>query len=191
MRPRHGACGTADPRATYGDSARLVATFDIAGDTYPGGVGPGGLPARGRLGAGHPHAGGVVLNQDIHGGAPLGSGISPRERADDRLRGVGRVWRNGELLTDSAIIHAAALAWGPTRTMTPSGCCPWPVRATPSWDVLVWNLPRGLEPRGFIQFNFEDVAINVAGTDGARGGGGGVHGRGVTWVLLRRALRCR
>jgi hypothetical protein len=30
--------------------------------------------------------------------------------------------------------------------------------------VLVWNLPREAEPRGFIQFGFDDVLIEVNGS---------------------------
>lgn len=155
----------ADPRATYGDSARLVATFDIAGDTYRVELDRAGFPP-GPIGApAQPIAGGVVLNQDIHGGAPLGSYSMSRERAAVALWGVGRVWRNGELLTDSAVIHAAALAWGAHADDDTFRVLPVARPGDTELDVLVWNLPRGLEPRGFIQFDFEDVAITVAGTD--------------------------
>lgn len=155
----------ADPRATYGDAGRLVASFDIAGDSYrveldrPG-FPPGPIPPLAQ-----PIAGGVVLNEDIHGGAPLGFSSMSRERAAVALWGVGRVWRNGELLTDSAIIHAAALAWGAHADDDTFRVLAVARPGDTELDVLVWNLPRELEPRGFIQFDFEDVAITVAGAD--------------------------
>jgi hypothetical protein len=155
----------ADPRATYGDAARLVATFDIAGDSYRVELDRAGFP-RGPIGApAQPIAGGVVLNQDIHGGAPLGSPGMSRERAAVALWGVGRVWRNGELLTDSAVIHAAALAWGAHADDDTFRVLAVARPGDTELDVVVWNLPRELEPRGFIQFDFEDVAITVDGTD--------------------------
>lgn len=155
----------ADPRATYGDSARLVATFDIAGNSYRVELDRAGFPP-GPIGApAQPIAGGVVLNQEIHGGAPLGSPRMPRERAAVALWGVGRVWRNGELLTDSAVIHAAALAWGAHADDDTFRVLPVARQGDTELDVVVWNLPRELEPRGFIQFDFDDVAITVNGVD--------------------------
>lgn len=155
----------ADPRATYGDAGRLVATFDIAGSSYRVELDRAGFPP-GPMGApAQPIAGGVVLNQDLHGGAPLGFSSMSRERAAVALWGVGRVWRNGELLTDSAVIHASALAWGAHADDDTFRVLPVARPGDTELDVLVWNLPRELEPRGFIQFDFEDVAITVAGTD--------------------------
>jgi hypothetical protein len=166
----------ADPRATYGDVGRLVATFDIAGDTYrveldqagfPPAQALAGRPVMGPLpGApAQPIGGGVVLNQDMHGGAVLGSSNTSRVRAAAAVWGVGRVWRNGELLTDAALIHAAALERGAHADDESFRTLPVARPGDTELDVLVWNLPREAEPRGFIQFGFDDVAITVNGTD--------------------------
>src|SRR5690348_5665539 len=93
----------ADPRATYGDVAHLVATFDIGGDSYRVELDQAGFPPARAAVPGAPVtepmppppaqaiSGGVVLNQDLHGGAPLGFSNMTRERAAVALRGVGRV----------------------------------------------------------------------------------------------------
>ncbi|WP_324965254.1 hypothetical protein [Archangium sp.] len=166
----------ADPRATYGDVGSLVATFAIAGDTYrveldqvgfPPAQALAGTPVVGPLpGApAQPIAGGVVLNQDMHGGAVLGSSNTSRVRAAAAVWGVGRVWRNGELLTDAALIHAAALERGAHADDETFRTLPVARPGDTELDVLVWNLPREAEPRGFIQFDFDDVAITVNGVD--------------------------
>ena len=164
-----------DPRATYGDAGSLVATFTLGGDTYrvelaQAGFPPAqalpGLPVMGPLpGApAQPIAGGVVLDQDLHGGAMLGSYNTSRVRAAAAVWGVGRVWRNGELLTDAALIHVAALAQGSHADDETFRTLPVARPGDTELTVLVWNLPPEAEPRGFIQFDFDDVAITVNGT---------------------------
>ncbi|WP_199243186.1 hypothetical protein [Vitiosangium sp. GDMCC 1.1324] len=155
----------ADPRATYGDVGRLVATFELAGVLYRVELDQAGFPPGSVSPPAQAIAGGVVLNQDLHGGAPLGFSNMSRERAAAAVWGVGRVWRNGELLTDSAVIHAAALAWGAHADDDTFRVLPVARPGDTELDVLVWNLPRELEPRGFIQFDFDDVAITVAGVE--------------------------
>ncbi|HZH13784.1 MAG TPA: hypothetical protein VE057_05425 [Archangium sp.] len=166
----------ADPRATYGDAGSLVATFDIAGDTYrveldqagfPPAQALAGRPVRGSLpGApAQPIGGGVVLDQDMHGGAVLGFSNTSRVHAAAAVWGVGRVWRNGELLTDAALIHAAALERGAHADDETFRTLPVARPGDTELTVLAWNLPREAEPRGFIQFDFDNVAITVNGTD--------------------------
>ncbi|MFY0569239.1 elastin [Archangium lansingense] len=166
----------ADPRATYGDAGSLVATFDLGGDSYrveldqagfPPAQARNGLPEMGPLpGApAQPIAGGVVLDQDMHGGAMLGSYNTSRVHAAAAVWGVGRVWRNGELLTDTAVIHASALAQGAHADDGTFRTLPVARPGDTELTVLVWNLPREAEPRGFIQFDFDDVAITVNGND--------------------------
>ncbi|QRK07995.1 hypothetical protein JQX13_49935 [Archangium violaceum] len=165
-----------DARALYGDAGSLVATFDIAGDSYRVELDQVGFPpaqalaGKSMTGALPPPpaqaiAGGVVLNQDMHGGAPLGAPNMSRVRAAVALWGVGRVWRNGQLLTDTAVIHAAALERGAHADDDTFRTLPVARPGDTELDVLVWNLPREAEPRGFIQFDFEDVAITVDGVD--------------------------
>ena len=166
----------ADPRATYGDSGSLVATFDIAGDTYRVELDQAGFPPAqamaGRTLMGplpgapaQPIAGGVVLDQDMHGGAVLGFSNTSRVHAAAAVWGIGRVWRNGELLTDAALIHAAALDKGSHADDETFRTLPVARPGDTELTVLAWNLPREAEPRGFIQFDFDNVAITVNGRD--------------------------
>ncbi|WP_052518811.1 hypothetical protein [Archangium violaceum] len=166
----------ADYRATYGDAGSLVATFDIGGDSYrveldqvgfppaqalatKPGMGPlPGAPAQ-------PIAGGVVFNQDMHGGAVLGFSNTSRVHAAAAVWGIGRVWRNGELLTDAALIHAAALDQGSHADDDTFRTLPVARPGDTELTVLAWNLPLQAEPRGFIQFDFDNVAITVNGRD--------------------------
>ncbi|HEX5746801.1 MAG TPA: hypothetical protein VFZ09_11185 [Archangium sp.] len=166
----------ADPRATYGDSGSLVATFDIAGDTYRVELDQVGFPPAQALASkpvmgplpgapAQPIAGGVVLGQDMHGGAALGFAHTSRVHAAAALWGIGRVWRNGQLLTDAALIHAAALDQGAHADDETFRTLPVARPGDTELTVLAWNLPREAEPRGFIQFDFDNVAITVNGRD--------------------------
>ncbi|AKJ05508.1 hypothetical protein ATI61_102567 [Archangium gephyra] len=166
----------ADPRATYGDSGRLVATFDIGGDTYRVELDQAGFPpaqmmaGRSLMGPlpgapAQPIAGGVVLDQDMHGGAVLGFSNTSRVHAAAAVWGIGRVWRNGQLLTDTAVIHAAALERGTHADDETFRTLPVARPGDTELTVLAWNLPREAEPRGFIQFDFDNVAITVNGRD--------------------------
>ncbi|WP_375766376.1 hypothetical protein NR798_32420 [Archangium gephyra] len=166
----------ADPRATYGDAGSLVATFDIAGDTYRVELDQAGFPPAQALAArpvlgplpgapAQPIGGGVVLDQDMHGGAMLGFSNTSRVHAAAAVWGIGRVWRNGELLTDAALIHAAALDRGAHADDDTFRTLPVARPGDTELTVLAWNLPREAEPRGFIQFDFDNVAITVNGTD--------------------------
>jgi hypothetical protein len=166
----------ADPRATYGDAGSLVATFDIAGDTYRVELDQAGFPPAQALAArpvvgslpgapAQPIGGGVVLGQDMHGGALLGSSNTSRVHAAAAVWGIGRVWRNGQLLTDSALIHAAALERGAHADDETFRTLPVARPGDTELTVLALNLPREAEPRGFIQFDFDNVAITVNGRD--------------------------
>ena len=162
----------ADPRATYGDVGRLEATFTLGATTYrveldQAGFPPsqGGSPVSGALPPppAQPIAGGVLLHQEMHGGAPVGFGNTTRVMATAAVWGVGRLWRNGQLITDTALIHAAALESGAHADDDTFRLLPVARQGDTELDVLVWNLPRELEPRGFIQFDFDDVTIAVDG----------------------------
>ncbi|HEX8435989.1 hypothetical protein [Archangium sp.] len=165
----------ADPRATYGDVARLEATFQIGGDSYrvelaQGGFPPAqamaGTPVTGPLPSppAQPISGGVVVGQDLHGTSGLGFSNMTRVQSATAVWGVGRVWRNGALLSDTALIHAAALSQGAHADDDTFRLMPSARPGDTELYVMVWNLPRALEPRGFIQFGFDDVAIDINGT---------------------------
>jgi hypothetical protein len=164
----------ADPRATYGDAGRLEAFFQIGGTSYrvelervgfPPAQALGGQPVTGPLPPppAQPIAGGVVMNQDLHGTSGLGVSHMPRMRAAAAVWGVGRVWRNGDLLTDTALIHAAALSRGVHADDETFRVLASARPGDTELYVMVWNLPREAEPRGFIQFGFDDVVIDMDG----------------------------
>src|SRR5215213_8503699 len=101
-------------RATYGDAGRLSATFQLGGTTYGVELVQVGFPplegSPRRIW--HPVAGGVMLGQELYGDTGLGFPNMTRVRAAAAVWGVGRVTRNGQLLTDTALIHASALSAG-------------------------------------------------------------------------------
>jgi hypothetical protein len=163
------------PQATYGDVARLEATFQIGGESYRVELVQGGFPPAQAMTAtpvtgpvppppAQLISGGVVLGQDLHGSSGLGSPAMTRVQAATAVWGVGRVWRNGALLSDTAVIHVAALSQGAHADDDTFQLLPAARPGDTELHVLVWNLPRALEPRGFIQFGFDDVNIDFNGT---------------------------
>jgi hypothetical protein len=160
------------PRATYGDSGRLNARFRIGGVEYAVELTAVGFPPAQALtgvsgplprGLQQPVAGGVMLDVDLHGTSGLGFSTGTLVHAGAAVWGVGRVLRNGELLTDTAIIHAAALTAGARSDDDVHGVLALARPGDHELHVLVWNLPAATEPRGFIEFSFDDVAIEWNG----------------------------
>ena len=153
-----------DPRATYGDVGRLEARFSLGASEYQVELLQAGFPPQASaLTPQQPMAGGVMLDQALHGGAGLGFPSTTQVHAAAAVWGVGRVWRNGQLLTDSAVIHAAALSRGAHADDDTFRLLTVARRNDLELYVLVWNLPPAAEPRGFLQFAFDDVAIEVNG----------------------------
>jgi hypothetical protein len=178
------------PRATFGDSGRLSARFRIGGTEYGVELTAVGFPpAQALQGVSSappqrvqwPVGGGVILDVDLHGDSGLGFSNAPRMHAGVALWGVGRVTRNGQLLTDSAVIHAAALTAGARSDDDVHGLLPAARAGDHELYVLAWNLPASVEPRGFIEFSFDNVAIawngvtlpSVAALPNSVGPGGG------------------
>jgi hypothetical protein len=155
----------ADPRATYGDVGRLEARFSLGASEYQVELLQAGFPPQASaLTPQQPMAGGVMLDQALHGGSGLGFPSTTQVQAAAAVWGVGRVWRNGQLLTDSAVIHAAALSRGAHADDDTFRLLAVSRRNDLELYVLVWNLPPAAEPRGFLQFAFDDVAIEVNGS---------------------------
>ncbi|WP_164017291.1 hypothetical protein [Pyxidicoccus trucidator] len=161
------------PGATYGDLGQLSATFRLGVVEYrveltrPGFPPPQvrGQAASGPLPRPPPHAigGGVLLDIPLYGDSGLGWAAMTRTHAAAAVWGVGSVWRNGQLLTDTAFVHAAALAAGTYADDDTHRLLRQARYGDTELVVLVWNLPASAEPRGFIQFVLEDVSISVDG----------------------------
>lgn len=160
------------PGATYGDKGTLEASFRLGATEYrveltrPGFPPDPGQGGSGRLPRPPQHAigGGVLLDVPLYGDSGLGWTAMTRTHAAVAVWGVGSVWRNGQLLTDTAFVHAAALAAGAYADDDTHRLLRQARYDDTELVVLVWNLPPRIEPRGFIQFVFEDVAIDVGGT---------------------------
>ncbi|WP_224245862.1 elastin [Hyalangium gracile] len=159
--------------ATYGDKARLEAQFrlgqveyrvELTQPGFPPAQGAGGSAARSAVPRpGHFVEGGVILDRGLHGGSGLGWPATTQVHAAVAVWGVGSVWRNGQLLTDSAVIQVAALSHGAHADDESHQPLALARAGDTELEVLVWNLPLSAEPRGFIQFAFDDVEIDFAG----------------------------
>jgi hypothetical protein len=163
------------PGATYGDVGQLSATFRLGGAEYRVELTRAGFPPPQVLGRAvsaplprpPPHAigGGVLLDVPLYGDSGLGWAAMTRTHAAVAVWGVGSVWRNGQLLTDSAFVHAAALAAGAYADDDTHRLLRQARFGDSELVVVAWNLPASLEPRGFVQFVLEHVDISVAGVD--------------------------
>ncbi len=161
------------PGATFGDKGQLEASFRLGATEYRVELTQPGFPPEQAPGQGAsgpmprppPHAigGGVLVDVPLYGDSGLGWTAMTRTHAAIAVWGVGSVWRNGQLLTDTAFVHAAALAAGAYADDDTHRLLRQARYDDTELVVLVWNLPPQLEPRGFIQFVFEDVAIDVGG----------------------------
>ncbi|WP_255654005.1 hypothetical protein [Corallococcus sp. EGB] len=162
------------PNATFGDKAQLSASLRIGGTEYRVELTQAGFPpvqAMPRVPAGPlppppPHLieGGVLMGTPIYGETGIGWRATTRAHAAMAVWGIGSVWRNGTLLTDSALIHAAALDAGTYSDDDTKRLMREARLGDTELVVVVWNLPLQAEPRGFIQFLFDNVAIDVEGT---------------------------
>jgi hypothetical protein len=162
---------TGAPGAAYGDTARLDARFRLGALEYQVELTQPGFPPQQASGAtaaqqlprpGHPVEGGVILDRDLNGNSGLGWSGTTRVHAAVAVWGVGRVLLNGELITDSAVIHVAALSHGAQADDETHLTLAQAREGDTELHVLVWNLPLSAEPRGFIQFSFDDVEIELA-----------------------------
>jgi hypothetical protein len=162
---------TAAPGASYGDTARLDARFRLGGVEYQVELTEAGFPPQQAGGAAverqlprpwHSVEGGVILDRDLNGNSGLGWPATTRVHAAAAVWGVGRVSLNGRLITDSAVIHVAALSHGAQADDDTHLTLPQAREGDAELHVLAWNVPTSVEPRGFIQFSFDDVEISLA-----------------------------
>ncbi|MCP3060735.1 hypothetical protein LXT21_18275 [Myxococcus sp. K38C18041901] len=159
-------------QATYGDKASFQASFRLGNTEYRVELAQAGFPpaqARSQASAAlpppprHTVGGGVLLNVPIYGDSGLGWSAMTRSHAAVAVWGVGSVWRDGRLLTDTALIHVAALDAGAFADDSTHRMLRQARAGDTELVVLAYNLPTDVERRGFVQFVFEDVAIEVAG----------------------------
>jgi len=158
--------------ATYGDKGRVEAEFRLGQVQYRVELTQPGFPPVEASGAAaarspaprpsFPVGGGVILDHDLNGGSGLGWMPTTQVHAAAVVWGVGSVWRNGQLLTDTALIQAAALSHGAHADDETHRILGMARAGDTELDVLVWNLPPSAEPRGFLQFSFDDVEIELA-----------------------------
>ncbi|MFP2899575.1 hypothetical protein ACLEQD_24765, partial [Corallococcus sp. 4LFB] len=104
------------------------------------------------------------MGTPLYGETGIGWRATTRAHAAMAVWGIGSVWRNGTLVTDSALIHAAALDAGTYSDDDTKRLLREARPGDAEVVVVAWNLPPQVEPRGFIQFVFDNVAINVDGT---------------------------
>ena len=159
--------------ASYGDTARFEAEFRLGETRYRVELTEPGFPPMQAAGAtagspaalrpGFPVGGGVILDRPLNGASGLGWTATTQVHAAVAVWGVGSVWRNGQLITDSAVIQAAALSHGSQADDETHSTLPLARAGDTELHVLVWNLPRSVEPRGFLQLSFDDVEISLAG----------------------------
>jgi hypothetical protein len=159
--------------ATYGDKARLDAQFRLGQIDYRVEFTQAGFPPPQASGAaaaqsavprpGYPVDGGVILDRDMNGNSGLGWWAATRVHAAIAAWGVGSVWRNGQLLTDTAVIQVNALSHGAYTDDESHQPLPVAREGDTEFEVIAWNLPPSAEPRGFIQFSFDDVEIELGG----------------------------
>ncbi|WP_375760488.1 hypothetical protein [Corallococcus exercitus] len=159
--------------ATFGDKAQLSANLRVGGVEYRVELTQPGFPpkqAMSRAPAGPlppppPHLieGGVLMGTPLYGETGIGWRATTRAHAAMAVWGIGSVWRNGTLVTDSALIHAAALDAGTYSDDDTKRLLRDARPGDAELVVVVWNLPTQVEPRGFIQFLFDNVAIDVEG----------------------------
>ncbi|MBZ4370962.1 hypothetical protein [Corallococcus sp. AS-1-6] len=160
--------------ATFGDKARLSASLRVGGAEYRVELTQAGFPPAqamspapaGPLPPPPPHLieGGVLMGTPIYGETGIGWRATTRAHAAMAVWGIGSVWRNGALLTDSALVHAAALDAGTYADDDTKRLLREARPGDAEVVVVVWNLPPQAEPRGFIQFLFDNVSIEVEGT---------------------------
>lgn len=152
--------------ATEGDEARVNAHFSIRGASYEVALDRAGFPAelaKSALIPSFPIEGGVLLDRDIDGNTGIGSYRAPRVRAAIAIWGIGRVSKDGRLLTSSALIQVTALSRGAHADDQTHRLLPEARSEDAEIHVLAENLPRDVEPAGFLQFGFDDVSIEVDG----------------------------
>ncbi len=140
------------------DQAELTAELAMAADRY--------RVELAAVGARMPFLteGGVILERSIYGRTGIGPARLPLSTATVGLWGRARVYRNGELVTDQALIHVAALAAGFFADDDTHRLLPQSRARDGEIQLLVENLPLDKVPGGFLQWVYDDVQLTIEGT---------------------------
>lgn len=149
--------------ATRGDRGRLTAAFAVDGARYELTLDEVGLPPSWIRAIGHPIEGGVVIDRTVNGGAPIGFAATTPARAAAVLWGVGEVRKNGELVSDRALVIAQVLRAGTHADDDTHRLLPEARALDGEIEVLALGLPVEVDPRGFLQIGFDEVRITVEG----------------------------
>lgn len=177
-----------DDAATFGDRARVRAHFSARGDRYDVQLDVAGFPpARSSFSSAavssrslqsgealrtrldfpnaprYPIGGGVLLDRDIYGSTGIGFVRTTKVHAAIAIWGFGTVSKNGQVATSNALIHVAALSRAAHADDGTHRLLPEARDEDAEIEVLAENLPRDIEPTGFIQFWFDDVEILLDG----------------------------
>ncbi|MGQ0506658.1 MAG: hypothetical protein ACT4TC_15205 [Myxococcaceae bacterium] len=149
--------------AMSGDSGRLYARLSVGGASYEIHLDRIGF-TRADLSAGaglrHPIEGGVMFDRWLNGATGFGFAVATPVHAMAAVWGVGRVIKDGQTLTDRALIHAAALDRGSHSDDSTHRMLPQARAGDGEIYILAENLPVAAEPTGFVQVEFDDVRIS-------------------------------
>lgn len=153
------------PSALYGDRARVEARFRIGAADYRIVLEKPGFPPRRAGGAGikppHEVGGGVMVNTWINGPTGIGNVLRPAAHAAVVVWGIGRIERDGRVLSDAVRIEAGALTWGYHADDATHRVLTAAREGDTEMYVRVTGIPRNREARGFLEISFDDVAISV------------------------------
>jgi len=159
---------------TYGDAGELWMRVAVGGDVYRVELDAVGFPPEQALPKGskrswwkrpegpprrpeHGVEGGVVLGRVVNGGSGLGLRDMPARRAAVALWGIGRLYRNDELVAARARVAAQALPGA--DEVTKEGTLRARARGN-ELDVFVDGVPEGVSKAGFLHFVIEGAAIS-------------------------------
>ncbi|HZN95494.1 MAG TPA: hypothetical protein VFB81_22435, partial [Myxococcales bacterium] len=159
---------------TYGDAGELWMRVAVGGDVYRVELDAVGFPPEQALPKGskrswwkrpegpprrpeHGVEGGVVLGRVVNRGSGLGLRDMPARRAAVALWGIGRLYRNDELVAARARVAAQALPGA--DEVTKEGTLRARARGN-ELDVFVDGVPEGVSKAGFLHFVIEGAAIS-------------------------------
>ncbi len=134
--------------STDGKAASLTARFSAEGSSY-------------ELFLDRPTL--VRTNAWVHGGTGLGSPYTTPAHAAAAVWGVGRVVKDGKLLTARAQLYAAALDQGTHADDSTHRLLPRSRPGDGELELLALGLPADEVPGGFVQVGFDDVKIDAGG----------------------------